>query len=508
MKTLQRLHHVRPLADTTAGELREARLRSARRAHRAVWWRWFRRVGLFLLLVSCALGARWWLTQRRVVVDGLVRATRHVSRARFEGRVVQVLCRAGERVERGTPLVRLEPLRGDGGARRLELALDEARLRLDLARQGATPFEVDPLGRDAAQALAAIEAENARAEAEVLASQGAALEREREAISAARDLAEARAAGQVAGLERLERADLAVVEAARAREAGARAAALASTGLAAWDIGPRQAAELDRHRLTELEHETAARSAEADGRATQLATARRAAELEPVERAARLARVRAEGEALARRRAGAERRAELWGELARLRDDGGPVPDPRRVRALELELLAVRVADAEAALTRHSIERGDGLLVAEQDGVVERVLVQVGATVAAGEALVATHDPHSLWIEAYVPDGRLARISAGSDCRVLPRGARLGAAAADGWVRAVGGALVPRPAGLPAHPRAEALDPPWQLPVEVACLPGQGLELRPNQTVKVVLVPRPVSAAGRPAPPATRTGAR
>ena len=173
MRTLQRLAHVKPLAPGEAEQLHDERIRGARRDHRATWWRHARRVLVVLCAVGLLLGGKHWLLGRRIVVDGLVRATTHVALAESEGRVRWDV-RAGQRVRRGDVLGRIDAAAtGAGGpelqrAARLplELAVDEAAQQLELARNRPSAAHTEQLRLLDELVEARNEAEIARAQSE------------------------------------------------------------------------------------------------------------------------------------------------------------------------------------------------------------------------------------------------------------------------------------------------------------------------------------------------------
>ncbi len=477
MRTLQRLGHARP---PRAGGATRVRLDEAQ-ALRNERMRALRRVALIAAVVAALAAGAGWVVSRRTVTDGLVEAGVVVARAPASVRVVEVLCAVGERVERGQALLRLESTCAGDERRTLALAVEQRRLRLELARAGGDLGQNHVGRRDEVLVEALREERLADAEVDVIRARLEEMERTRQTVEL-RLLREGLAsAGEVAALDARASGAEALAERARTEEDLARGDAQAVSSLERDGLTSRR----ERESATSVElaarRDVDERGAAARALRSEARTARMVGELDGELGAATLAELDAALETERRTLAAVETRRELWrsiGERRAVLTDGDV--DLARLRALELRLLEVQVSEAEAQLADFDRRRGNGLVVAEADGVVGRVWVVPGRIVESGEPLVSTFDPAAQWVVAYVRPEYAAEFVPGRACRLVPEGMR---EALSAQVVSVGAALTRCPEALPHDVNGTA---DLRLPVRVQCRPEDRRRLlRPNMRVKV-----------------------
>ena len=414
-------------------------------------------------------------------VEGLVEADWVVSRSPARARVVELFVEHGEFVRFGQPLLRLEAL----DATRLDVAAAEVEqrgLRLEIAESGGETGSVD-LGRriDLAERaeiefrLAESELEARTAEVEALALERAAVDAElaREQIQlmslqAALDerITGARATTSVA-IENRRLASLDASSARKLHEDGITSARQAHSA-----SSKQTNAE---HQQDEAESLVRTLTVEFDGlkREIELESRRREARLDELD--ARLKKARTQ-------LAGSRTHRDLWRALSSGRRGLLP-PDSAGVgelRELELELLRSELSEAEARLETAKREAGSVVVVAEGDGLVERLLVQVGSAVEPDAELVRCYDPDRLRVTAYVEPSQADWLREGSSCLVIPEGAEEECTATVAWS---GGAWVSCPPQLASLGRGQD---GMRVPIALSCSTQGGL--RPNMRVRIEIL--------------------
>ncbi len=484
MRTLQRLSHVRLPSEHEARRIHNAERRKVGRKERRIWGGRLRilvRVGLSALLVALLVH---WLWGGRFLAEGLVEANLVVARAPAAVRVAEVLCVAGRRCERGTPLLRLESLASREERRPLELVLERARLRLALCEAGGDLGDNDIARRGDRVAQAEREAELAESDRLVESAALASLIRQRVALELSQREEEAQQGGTVAALEqRLGEAEALVAKATLEQE------------LSVWDadrglVLNQQGIVSERDKVSALTAQGASQrevegfSAAWRALASELEAARAVAALAVRRGAAALLEMDARIDEARVRIAAAGGRRELWRELAARQRELGATAEPgegERLRELELSVLRAEVAEADARLAEHDRRGGQVLLRAEAGGVIERVFVEPDDVVEAGAALVRHYDPAHLHVVAYLERSHALEPRPGQRCRVLPLGTRLELA---GRVTSVGAVWTPCPPALPRELRGPE-DLRLPVHIEVAGL-DQLAVLRPNLRVRIL----------------------
>ena len=115
----------------------------------------------------------------------------------------------------------------------------------------------------------------------------------------------------------------------------------------------------------------------------------------------------------------------------------------------EVALLETELREAEQRLAAVERTRHEMLVVAERDGVVDRVDVSLGSVVEKDTALLGYFDPSTARIVAYAKSGDAFDVDPGAECTVVYAGRR---ERSKGRVLEVGGSLRPMPPPLAAGP--------------------------------------------------------
>lgn len=498
MRTMQRLRHVRPPDEHEVRRIHSAERRKISRKENRIWVRRLRnftRLASILLLIALL---SWWLLGGRFTADALVESNLVVARAPASVRVAEVYCRQGQRCAVGTPLVRLESLAPAEDRRPLELALEQRRLRLELVLAGGDLGDTDIARRAERFAEAERELENAENDRLLALASLESLLRRRAALELTLREERTERGGVVASLE--ER----VAEAQALVEGG-----LALTSFTDWDVYSRTELNVegvlsDRATAEALqaqgvaEGEVKGRSAAARAVAKELEAARAIAALGQEKLDRSLAEVDAEVEvARTRARAAADRRDQWFAAAGRLREMGAAEGEGEaaRLRAIELRLLAVEVAEAEARLAEYDRGVGELVLESRSEGIVERVLAQPGAVYEGGAELVRLFDPAGMHVVAYLDQDQTAKVTRGQSCLLMPLGS---SQTFHGRVESIDAVWTPCPPFLPSNDVAST---DLRLPVHIACdALDQLTQLGPNMRVRVLFkdeAPEPARAGGR-----------
>lgn len=143
-------------------------------------------------------------------------------------------------------------------------------------------------------------------------------------------------------------------------------------------------------------------------------------------------------------------------------------------------------ARLQAQRQRQSLDVEDRTVRSGISGIVDRVFVDAGEYVAAGQRLMLIHDPDEIWVEANVKETDLRNISVGSEAHIVidaypdldvsGRVVRIGQAATSQF------ALLPNP-----NPSGNFTKITQRLPVKIAVDQVDGL-LRPGMMVEVDIV--------------------
>ena len=114
-------------------------------------------IAAIVVAAAAVFGARWWLEARRYVStdDAYVGANQAEIAAQVSGPVVQVFVRDQQSVKQGDPLFQID-------ARPYEIALDQARANLELARQNMSQAGAGVASAEAVLAQRRAEEANAR----------------------------------------------------------------------------------------------------------------------------------------------------------------------------------------------------------------------------------------------------------------------------------------------------------------------------------------------------------
>ena len=494
MRSLQKLPQSRPAPPEEQAGLELSARQSLARRERAIWLRRLRGLCSFALLVLLGFGLVWLVGGMRQVADGLVLANPIVVQAPARVRVLEVTCRPGQSVRRGDPLVRLEPLTGAEERRPLELAVEQARLRLEWFDAGGELWSFGEQLRSDRIADAQRLAREAEAERGVTAARVGSLERERMELALQ--------------LEAVGTTREGAVESAEERLAEARAnAERAHVGLALSRYDTSASARLKREGVTSSrdlvsknvihdEARLASDGMEATQRAAEqeLLTARELDDLTARQLDASLGRMDAQIAAAWTEVAAAEERRDLWLAMAEYhsRLDPGAEVDPERVRTLRRALLAAELAGAEARVAELDHRRGDRAVVAESDGVVDEVSVRGGTVVEEGTALVTYHEPAAVRVIAYATPELAPSLAIGQGCRVVVEG---GGPTLEGRLVSRGTTWAVCPPFLPQR-SSRHVDLRVPLVIEVAEADRVG-HLAPNMRLKVVFNPSRVAGMKR-----------
>jgi membrane fusion protein (multidrug efflux system) len=153
------------------------------------------------------------------------------------------------------------------------------------------------------------------------------------------------------------------------------------------------------------------------------------------------------------------------------------------VLAAERAMLETRVAEIDAKIRRQRLDLEDRTLRSPVAGVIDRLFVEPGEYVGAGQRLLLLHDPSVVWIEANVKETELRRLAPGQQVRV-----RVDAypdEAFEGTVERIGQsatstfALIPTP-----NPSGNFTKITQRVPVRIAVGQRGGM-LRPGMMVEV-----------------------
>jgi len=153
------------------------------------------------------------------------------------------------------------------------------------------------------------------------------------------------------------------------------------------------------------------------------------------------------------------------------------------VLAAQRAMLETRVAEIDAKIRRQTLDLEDRTLKSPVAGVIDRLFVEPGEYVGAGQRLLLLHDPSVVWIEANVKETQLRRLAAGQPVRV-----RVDAypdEAFEGTVERIGQsatstfALIPTP-----NPSGNFTKITQRVPVRIAIEQREG-KLRPGMMVEV-----------------------
>jgi multidrug resistance efflux pump len=77
---------------------------------------------------------------------------------------------------------------------------------------------------------------------------------------------------------------------------------------------------------------------------------------------------------------------------------------------------AAKAAKETAKSSKANVE--DRILRAPEDGIIERVLVSQGDLIAVGTQAVRMSDPRDIWLRVYVPESKLARVTADDEAQL------------------------------------------------------------------------------------------
>jgi hypothetical protein len=173
----------------------------------------------------------------------------------------------------------------------------------------------------------------------------------------------------------------------------------------------------------------------------------------------------------------------LWQEIYDRRRELFPSEQAggKQLRELELQLLRTDVAEAEALLGKFDEEMGNGLVLAEFDGIIDRIDVALGAIVDQDMPLLTYFDPTVQWVTAYVTPDLSKEALCGRTCRLFPEDSHT---PLEGMVSSMGFTRVPCP---PQLPEREGDSPDLRVPVHIDCDNRKKMSLlRPNMRVRVV----------------------
>lgn len=155
-----------------------------------------------------------------------------------------------------------------------------------------------------------------------------------------------------------------------------------------------------------------------------------------------------------------------------------------RIQALVFEEARLR-----AQRDRQALDIADRTITAGINGTVDRIFVNPGEYVAAGQRLMLIHDPDKIWIEANVKETDIRNFDVGStahivvdaypDLEITGKVVRVGQAATSQF------ALLPNP-----NPSGNFTKITQRLPVKIAVDQVKGGLLRPGMMVEVDIVIR------------------
>jgi multidrug resistance efflux pump len=386
--------------------------------------RGFPRFVLWLFIAAVVVvGGYFAIKWNRIQVRGVVTAAYDDFTTEARCRITGVNVKVGDEVKAGQVLLTSESIDPRSQIRQYEAALDEAKLRLELATRGGDVGEVDLSKRPRSLT-------DAREAADVAQARLAAAQKSEKEYE---DLAKATEADRAKETEKA-RVDIATaaekLNQARASEKEV-AVELAQARLnldKAKELYADDAATLNDVQLAQTKHDfllaTAekARSASTEAenflsgarKILEATTGKYDAELRA--QRSRCERAKADtavAEAfLTHSRANLTRAEAEFGELK---------TDPKQMQADELDLLRKRVEEARGRLDYHKNLAGTVEFKPRFDGIVSELTKQVG-DVASNEKIIAVYDPTTVAIEAYVPEDDFHRVHVGLKARVRIRG--------------------------------------------------------------------------------------
>jgi membrane fusion protein, multidrug efflux system len=109
------------------------------------------------------------------------------------------------------------------------------------------------------------------------------------------------------------------------------------------------------------------------------------------------------------------RHAEAEGELAEARASQARV----EVLAGEADKLTHRSAQITGEIEENKLGLGDRVVTSPLDGVVDRVFVEAGEYVRAGQRIALVHNPERMWIDANVKETELRRLREEQPVRLI-----------------------------------------------------------------------------------------
>lgn len=483
MKTLQRLRHIRPPSSEQLNRCRVEEARLVSQEERLRWLRVLKRMALWIVLAGAAVGTGYWIMDLGSTADGIVQANLVVVRAPATVRIAEVFCEPGQHCKKGDPLLRLSSLGGEDARRALEMMVQKRRLRKALVEAGGNLDAVDLSRRGELVAEADREASLATAEYKAALARLKKLINERDTFLIKLQMEDQKNFGQVASLEeRLSEAE-ALVEAAHAEKRIAEFDAEKNRNLEASGLMPLRDV-LEAESKKDASHKKV-ESLNASARALQneKETAEEIWDLEKERAEAALFEVNTRIEEAWCETEATRLRRDLWQELAERRKklfSSEPV-DENRLREIELELLEVEVAEAEALLGKLDRELGNITVRAEFDGIIDQVHVAGGDVVDATTPLASYFDPSKQWVTAYVTPDLAGEDLDGRACTLVPEG---DCPSLEGRVASMGWVWVPCPPQIPER-SGSAVD--YRLPVRIECRGEADLKsFRLNTRMKVV----------------------
>ena len=481
MKSLQKLGHSRPTSPAERARLRLVESERVAQRERRIWIHRARRSVPFLIAAGLIALAVFLVVGLRRVADGLVLAHRVELTAPARVRVAETYVRPGEECSRGDALIRLEAVTGAPERRRLEALIESRRQRLEWFDAGGEAEEFGRTLRADLVAEARREAGEADSERIVARARLESLRRERAELelSLAEEIEWQRGAVTVL-------ADREAEAAALVREVQTKFE-LAGLDVAATEqlLGEGVVSERDvvssRRELDATTFSAERTIASARALRGGLKTARNLVGITEERLEATLALADARVEAARREVLAADRRAELWRgiETHHMRYDPGPIDVPR-LQELRHSVLAAELAEAQAQLAEHDDARGEKVLVAQTDGVVDRVFAVPGAVLEEGGPLLAYNDPGALRVVAYVTPELAPAVTVGQKCRLVAEGDR---SEVDAVVASIGSAWTECPTSLPRRTSRTA---DLRVPVVIECASAEAAEhFRPNMRLKI-----------------------
>ena len=421
MRTLRRRRHVVPLDPDPTQEQHVRSMEERRAEQRRRWWALWRRTAVILVPLGLVYaGAKLWSGWQRVA-DGIVSTPleQHTASARIL--VERVYVDHGQRVRRGDPLLRLNPLGADGRRATLAHRVEQRKAELQLARHGESVDSGGTLsGRDRLEQarLALLEAEAALHGAELRRE---TLADERAMLGLELRQEQMRVAGRLDTLaHELQGIEFEIAE------VGAEAHLVefeTESGAKLWDAGliserdlvaVTSRSEIQRRRLQYLGTRSDAIQETRDSlRASfEFEEQRITFELEALDRRLERATVAAED---------AQRRVEHWREVEAARRKLYGEVDAEELRALRVTAADARLRAAQAELAAYDEALGGPVVVATMDGVVDLGEVDPGAVLEEGALLCVVREPRATSVRAWILPRHAREIEVGAECTIVPR---------------------------------------------------------------------------------------